>query len=106
MGATYSGSSAGGPDGASQHSMASRHSSILGGPQEADVAGYRSHASASAHYGGQYGVVYGSAAISSTQQVCGMGFFCFLLQLFMVISALPYFIKGNLSIRLKLLLKI
>lgn len=72
LGPAYSGSSVGGQDGASQLSMASRHSSILGGggPNEADVSGgYRAHTSAAAHYGGQYSSVYGSAALSSSQQV-------------------------------------
>ncbi|GMP92431.1 hypothetical protein CsSME_00042660 [Camellia sinensis var. sinensis] len=68
----YAGSSVGGPDGTSQLSMASRHSSMLGGPQESDITGYRGHPSAGAHYGGQYSSVYGSAALSSGQQVSGM----------------------------------
>ncbi|KAK3037780.1 hypothetical protein RJ639_030699 [Escallonia herrerae] len=42
-----------GADAASQLAIASRHSSMLGG----------------AHYGGQYSSVYGSAALSSAQQV-------------------------------------
>ncbi|KAA8530025.1 hypothetical protein F0562_034559 [Nyssa sinensis] len=69
LGPAYSVSSVGGPDGASQISMASRHSSLLGGPQEADIGGYRAHPSAGAHYGGQYSSVYGSAALSNAQQV-------------------------------------
>ncbi|KAL7180807.1 hypothetical protein ACSBR1_039797 [Camellia fascicularis] len=68
----YAGSSVGGPDGSSQLSMASRHSSMLGGPQESDITGYRGHPSTGAHYGGQYSSVYGSAALSSGQQVSGM----------------------------------
>lgn len=50
-----------------QHSVASRHSTILGGSQDVDVGGYRP--SAAAQYGGQYSSVYGSAALSSAQQV-------------------------------------
>ncbi|KAH8501147.1 hypothetical protein H0E87_016099 [Populus deltoides] len=65
---TYSGSYVGGLDGGSQHSLASRHSSILGGPQEADVGGYRDYASATSHYEGQYRAVYGSASMSGAQQ--------------------------------------
>ncbi|KAI3812370.1 hypothetical protein L1987_17077 [Smallanthus sonchifolius] len=56
----YSGQSAfgqSGPDGASQLSMASRHSALLG-----------SHPSAGAHYGGQYTSVYGSTAHNSALQ--------------------------------------
>lgn len=52
-----------------QHSAASRHSAILGGSQDVDVGGYRAHTSAAAQYGGQYSSVYGSAALSSAQQV-------------------------------------
>ncbi|KAJ6902568.1 hypothetical protein NC651_020138 [Populus alba x Populus x berolinensis] len=52
LGMTYSGSSVGGHDGGSQHSLASRHSSILGGPQEADVGGFRDYASTTSHYEG------------------------------------------------------
>jgi len=52
-----------------QHSVASRHSTILGGSQEVDVSGYRAHTSAAAQYGGQYSSVYGSVALSSAQQV-------------------------------------
>lgn len=64
MGAAYSGSAVGGPDGGS------RHSSMLGGAQESEVTGYRGHSSSTgAHYGGQYSSVYGSAALSSGQQV-------------------------------------
>jgi hypothetical protein len=66
---TYSGSSVGGHDGGSQHSLASWHSSILGGPQEADVGGYRDYASATSHYEGQHRAVYGSASMSGAQQV-------------------------------------
>eukprot|EP00258_Populus_trichocarpa_P046185 XP_024462204.1 uncharacterized protein LOC112328369 [Populus trichocarpa] len=65
---TYSGSSVGGLDGGSQHSLASRHSSILGGLQEADVGGYRDYASATSHYEGQDRAVYGSASMSGAQQ--------------------------------------
>ena len=72
MGAAYSGSTVGGPDGGSQHSLAARHSSMLVGSQEADVGGYRPHTSTAAHYGGQYSSVYGSAALSGAQQVNGL----------------------------------
>ncbi|CAJ1932020.1 unnamed protein product [Sphenostylis stenocarpa] len=68
LGANYSGSSIGGHD-VGQHSVASRHSTILGGSQEVDVSGYRAHTSTAAQYGGQYSSVYGSAALSSAQQV-------------------------------------
>lgn len=63
MGTAYSGGAVGGPDGGS------RHSSMLGGAQESDITGYRGHSSAGAHYGGQYSSVYGSATLSSGQQV-------------------------------------
>lgn len=69
MGPAYSGGSAGGPDGGSQLSLASQHSSIRGALQEADAGGYRAHPSAPAHYGGQYSSVYGSAGLSGSQQV-------------------------------------
>ncbi|XP_027914489.1 protein SHORT ROOT IN SALT MEDIUM 1 isoform X1 [Vigna unguiculata] len=68
LGANYSGSSVGGHD-VGQHSVASRHSTMLGGSQEVDVSGYRAHTSTAAQYGGQYSSVYGSAALSSAQQV-------------------------------------
>ncbi|KAG2377005.1 uncharacterized protein HKW66_Vig0175780 [Vigna angularis] len=68
LGANYSGSSVGGHD-VGQHSVANRHSTILGGSQEVDVSGYRAHTSTTAQYGGQYSSVYGSAALSSAQQV-------------------------------------
>ncbi|KAK7407389.1 hypothetical protein VNO78_09269 [Psophocarpus tetragonolobus] len=68
LGANYSGSSVGGHD-VGQHSVASRHSTILGGSQDVDVGGYRAHTSTAAQYGGQYSSVYGSAALSSAQQV-------------------------------------
>ncbi|KAI8538398.1 hypothetical protein RHMOL_Rhmol09G0099900 [Rhododendron molle] len=66
LGAAYSGSAVGGPDGGS------RHSTMLGAAQESDVTGYRGHSSSGAHYVGQYSSVYGSAALSSGQQVSGM----------------------------------
>ncbi|XAR53200.1 hypothetical protein NMG60_11021653 [Bertholletia excelsa] len=72
LGPAYSGSSAGGPEGGPQLSVASRHAAMLGGPQEPDISGYRGHPSAGGHYGGQYSSVYGSAALSSGQQVPGM----------------------------------
>ncbi|TKY69650.1 Cell division cycle and apoptosis regulator protein 1 [Spatholobus suberectus] len=68
LGANYSGSSVGGHD-VGQHSVASRHSTILGGSQEVEVGGYRAHTSTAPQYGGQYSSVYGSAALSSAQQV-------------------------------------
>lgn len=49
--------------------MASRHLSMLGGSQESDIGGYRTHPSGPAHYGGQYSSVYGSAALTNAQQV-------------------------------------
>lgn len=71
LAAAYSASAGGGPDESSQLSMASRHSSMLGGAsshEAADISGgYRAHLSAASHYGGQYSSVYGSAALSSTQ---------------------------------------
>lgn len=72
MSANYSGASVGGHD-ATQHSAASRHSSILGGSQDADLGGYRAHTSATAQYGGQYSSVYGSAALSTAQVSVGYG---------------------------------
>ncbi|XP_061986470.1 protein SHORT ROOT IN SALT MEDIUM 1-like isoform X3 [Populus nigra] len=72
LGMTYSGSSVGGLDGGSQHSLAYRHSSILGGPQEADVGGYRDYASATSHYEDQYRAVYGSTSMSGAQQLCSL----------------------------------
>ncbi|XWS23169.1 hypothetical protein CRYUN_Cryun29cG0098000 [Craigia yunnanensis] len=69
LGAGYSGSSIGGPDGGAQMSLSSRHSSILGNSQEAEVGGYRALPSVSAHYGGQYSSIYGTAALTVTQQV-------------------------------------
>lgn len=49
--------------------MSSRHSSMLGGSQDADAGAYRAHASATAHYGGQYSSVYSSAALTGVSQV-------------------------------------
>ncbi|XWS34124.1 hypothetical protein CRYUN_Cryun21dG0013100 [Craigia yunnanensis] len=69
LGAGYSGRSVGGPDGGAQMSLSSRHSSILGSSQEAEVGRYRALPSVSAHYGGQYSSIYGTAALSATQQV-------------------------------------
>jgi hypothetical protein len=74
LGPSYSSNSVGGPDGGSQQSLASRHTSMLGGSQEADAGGYRTHPQAVAHYGGQYSSVYGSAALSGAQQVSGLYF--------------------------------
>lgn len=43
---------------------------MLAASQEVDtVGGYRTHTSAPANYGGQYGSVYGSAALSVAPQV-------------------------------------
>ncbi|KAI9073440.1 hypothetical protein K1719_044598 [Acacia pycnantha] len=64
MGSGYSGGTVGGPD-VGRHSVASRHSAILGTSQEVDVSGYQAHSSTAAQYGGQYSSVYGSAALSS-----------------------------------------
>uniref|UniRef100_A0A2P2KBP3 Uncharacterized protein n=1 Tax=Rhizophora mucronata TaxID=61149 RepID=A0A2P2KBP3_RHIMU len=72
LGPGYSGSSVGVPDGGTQHSLASRHSSMLGGSQEVDIGGYRVHTSSGTRYGGQYGSVYGSSAMSGAQQVPSM----------------------------------
>lgn len=71
LGSNYSGGSVGGHD-VGQHSVASRHSAILGASQEVDVAGYRAHTSTAAQYGAQYSSVYGSAALSTAQQVSVM----------------------------------
>lgn len=69
LGPGYSGSSVGVPEGSSQVSLSSRHSSMLGTSQEADVGGYRGHTAAAPHYGGQYSSVYSSATLSGAQQV-------------------------------------
>ncbi|CAM8922227.1 unnamed protein product [Rhodiola kirilowii] len=66
LGSSYAGNSVGGPD------SAARHLAMLGSSQDAEIGGYRSHASAAASYGGQYGSVYGSAGLSSSQQVSQM----------------------------------
>ncbi|CAH9102768.1 unnamed protein product [Cuscuta epithymum] len=61
----HSASSAAVPDGSSQLLAASRHSSMLGGSQEANASGYRTHGhhpSSGPNYGGQYSAVYGSSA--------------------------------------------
>lgn len=71
LGPGYSGSSVGVPESSSHVSLSSRHSSMLGGSQEAEVGGYRGHTSTAPHYGGQYTSVYGSAALSGAQQVSG-----------------------------------
>lgn len=54
--------------------MASRHSLMLSGSQEAEAGGFRAHSAATAHYGGQYSSVYGSAALSGVSQVRGFPF--------------------------------
>ncbi|CAI0405956.1 unnamed protein product [Linum tenue] len=66
LGNNYSGSSVAGADSTSQHSLASRHPSLLSGSQEADLGGYKSSVSG---YGGQYAGVYGSNGVSATQPV-------------------------------------
>ncbi|KAK1314638.1 hypothetical protein QJS10_CPA06g00457 [Acorus calamus] len=53
------------------HEGGSRSSSIMGAPQEADMSGYRSQ-SLHAQYGGQYTSVYGTASMSSVQQLSGV----------------------------------
>ena len=102
MGAAYSGSSVGGPDGTSQHSLAARHSSMLVGSQEADVSGYRGHTSTAAHYGGQYSSVYGSAALSGAQQVSFFHFFFCNSVVLLVI--MPHFIAAQQNLILAILL--
>uniref|UniRef100_A0A803MVH1 EF-hand domain-containing protein n=1 Tax=Chenopodium quinoa TaxID=63459 RepID=A0A803MVH1_CHEQI len=63
----YPGSSAGGPASSSQLTMGSRHPSILGGPHESELGGFRAHPAA-AQYGGQYGSLYGQSSLSAGQQ--------------------------------------
>lgn len=48
--------------------MASRHPSLLGGPHESEIGGFRTHAAAT-QYGGQYGSMYGLTSVG--QQVSG-----------------------------------
>ncbi|OIT05507.1 hypothetical protein A4A49_49077 [Nicotiana attenuata] len=65
LGHGYSGSSAGGPERSSQLPTGSRHSSMLGTPQDAEMSAYRDHSHHSStvpNYGGQYSSVYGSTA--------------------------------------------
>ncbi|KAM3281407.1 protein SHORT ROOT IN SALT MEDIUM 1 [Capsicum chacoense] len=65
LGHGYSGSSAGGPERSSQLPTGSRHSSILGPPQDAEMSAYTTHGhhpSTVPNYGGQYSSVYGSTA--------------------------------------------
>lgn len=69
MGSNYSGSTVGGPDGNSQLSMASRHSSMLASSAEADGGAYRGNTSTAGHYGSQYSSMYGSSSLSSASQV-------------------------------------
>lgn len=69
LGSGYSGNTVGLTEGSTQVSLSSRHSSILGASQEAEVGGYRSHSSVAPHYGGQYSSVYGSGSLSAPQQV-------------------------------------
>uniref|UniRef100_A0A803MUC0 EF-hand domain-containing protein n=1 Tax=Chenopodium quinoa TaxID=63459 RepID=A0A803MUC0_CHEQI len=63
----YPGSSAGGSTSSSQLTMGSRHPSILGGPLESELGGFRAHPAA-AQYGGQYGSLYGQSSLSAGQQ--------------------------------------
>ncbi|KAL3522783.1 hypothetical protein ACH5RR_015617 [Cinchona calisaya] len=65
LGPSYYGTSGGRPEGISQTSGVSRLSSMLGGPQEGDLGGYRgghAHTSAGPHYGSQYSSAYGCTA--------------------------------------------
>lgn len=104
MGAAYTGSTVGGPDGGSQHSLATRHSSMLVGSQEADVGGYRPHTSTAAHYGGQYSSVYGSAALSGAQQVSGLllKYICVCVRVLLI--TLPHLIAAQQNLILAILL--
>lgn len=68
-GTGFSGNPAAGPEMGAQHAMASRQASMMGIAQESDVTGYRTHPAQAAQYGGPYASVYGSAALSSGQQV-------------------------------------
>nr|XP_027085807.1 protein SHORT ROOT IN SALT MEDIUM 1-like isoform X1 [Coffea arabica] len=65
LGPGYHGPPGGRPEGMLQPSVVSRHSSMLGGPQEGDMGGYRGHSHLSAgpqNYGArQYSSVYSSA---------------------------------------------
>lgn len=64
LGSAYGGNSAGGPD------SAARHLAMLGASQDGEIGGYRSHtSSAASNYGGHFNSVYGSAGLSSSQQV-------------------------------------
>lgn len=92
LGPGYSGGSVGVPD-VGQHSVASRHSAILGGSQEVDVGGYRAHSSTAAQYGGQYSSVYGSAALSSAQQVS---------RLCNIVKKLCFYLKSTKSFLIKI----
>lgn len=67
---TFPGNPAAGPASSSQLTMGSRHPSILGGPHDSEIGGFRGHPSA-AQYGGQYGSLYGQTSISAGQQVSG-----------------------------------
>lgn len=65
LGHGYSGNSAGGPERSSQLPTGSRHSSMLGTPQDAEMSAYSAHShhpSTVPNYGGQYSSVYGSTA--------------------------------------------
>lgn len=66
----YPGNSAGVPASSSHLTMGSRHQSILGGPHESEIGGFRAHPAA-AQYGGQYGSLYGQSSLSASQQVSG-----------------------------------
>ncbi|KAK4741392.1 hypothetical protein SAY87_024980 [Trapa incisa] len=67
----YTGSSVGGPDGASQLSLGSQRSSVHAGLQEADVNGYRGHPSATSHF--EYDSMYGSTSLGGSQQLASIG---------------------------------
>lgn len=68
LGSGYPGSSAsgGGAEGGSQIPLTSRLPSGAP-PQETDIGGYRSHLSTASHYGTQYGSVYGTSSLASSQ---------------------------------------
>ncbi|CAO2822015.1 unnamed protein product, partial [Amaranthus hypochondriacus] len=59
---TFPGNSSVGSASSSQLTMASRHPSLLGGPHESEIGGFRTHAAAT-QYGGQYGSMYGLTSV-------------------------------------------
>lgn len=63
----FPGNPAAGSSSSSQLTIGSRHSSILGGPHETEIGGFRTHPAA-AQYGGQYGSLYGQTSLSAGQQ--------------------------------------